>query len=120
MARTKKPNLTPKRKVSIQIETAVHDQLSWLADDLGVSVGALLRWGAMLVFERFHEGKLPESLAHIKGHPLGADGREPNVIPVAFERSLIDLITHLAESRGLTTRQLVHDVVQRDVLQQAN
>jgi hypothetical protein len=69
----------------------VFDHLAMMASDHGVSVAALLRWGALLVVEHCNEiATMPPTVARLRRVPYGgqvprhANEIQPEVVRVGF------------------------------------
>jgi hypothetical protein len=123
MGRPKSP--IAKRCATTQLNADIHDELSWLAQDLGVSVFALLRWGALIVLQRCNDGQVPASAAHLAERPLGGEKADPlfdrfKTVEVTFERDLLGRMDRLAQQHGLTARELIHEVVTKNVFSHLN
>ncbi len=94
----------------------LHDQLRWLAMDVGTTVGGLLRYGAMQVLQGCGE-RLPESVAHLQRVPFGGEvpslrnQTEQEPIAVLFDEAVAATLQRIAEKRHVGVDQLVHDLV---------
>lgn len=113
MARTR--NKTPKRFTATMLPNDVHAQLSTLAADLGTSVAALLRWGAMVVLQECGE-ELPASVVHLGrvsflGQvPQFARDIEPRAVRVTFDDRTFDALQEKVGGK-LYVPRYVHDIV---------
>lgn len=65
------------RKVTatIALPEDLRNELRYMLEEQGVSVSALLRWGAMLVIEAAGLFPLPPSVAHLRRAPYGGQAR---------------------------------------------
>ncbi len=92
----------------------LREQLDWLARDLGTSVAALLRWGAMLVLEECGE-TLPESVADRRRLSFGGEAPRyaneivPERLRVAFDDHLYRALERRAGKEGVAG--LVYELV---------
>lgn len=98
----------------------LHDQIRWLASDLGISVAGLLRWGAMLVLQACGE-ELPASVAHLRRVPFGGErvqnAREtnPEHVTVSLDDHVYAAVTRLAEQRGVGVGRFVQHLVAKSL-----
>jgi hypothetical protein len=109
---------SPSRKVvtPTSLPPDLHEQLRWLASDLGVPISGLLRWGAILVLQACGE-ELPDSVAHLRLVPFGGERREdrheiePEHLTVCFDDRVYGTVKQLAEQKGLGVERFVHGLV---------
>jgi hypothetical protein len=113
---SRKPPSIPNTFAATSLPIDVHDQLRWLARDLGTTVCALLRLGAMMVLEDCGD-PLPPSVAHLRRVSFMGQVRQfahevdPEVVKLAFEDAEHAALKRLADERGLGIARVAYDLV---------
>jgi hypothetical protein len=98
----------------------VHEHLAMMASDHGVSVAALLRWGAMLVIRECNEAaSLPPTVARLRRVAYGgqipryANEVQPEVVRVDFNDD--ELLALKARAGGRSPARFLRDLADREL-----
>jgi hypothetical protein len=98
----------------------VFDHLAMMASDHGVSVAALLRWGALLVVEHCNEiATLPPTVARLRRIAYGGQvpqyAREiqPEVVRVALDDAELEALQ--ARAGGRSPARFLRDLADREL-----